>query len=158
MELAEINKLLESYFEGNTSLQEEGQLNEFFNSNEVPEHLEVYRPMFQSFSEAREERSTREFTLPVAQSKSTFMVWSIAASIALVMGVGSLFFFQNNGLTAEQEEALVAYNQAKETMLLLSENLNKGTSKITYLKEFEEGTSTINLINQFTETKNRILK
>ncbi len=158
MELANIDKLLESYFEGNTSLKEEMELGAFFNSNKVPAHLEMYRPMFKSFSEAREVQSTRELKLPIAKPKSTFMVWSIAASIAIVLGVGSLFFFQNTGLTAEQEEALMAYNQAKETMLLLSENLNKGASKITYLEEFEQGTSAINIINQFNETRNKILK
>lgn len=158
MELAKINQLLEAYFEGNTTLEEEARLQHYFSSEEVPAELMPYAPIFVSQVAAREERSSRAIEIPVESSKYSFRKWSMAASIAVVLGVGSLLFFQNNGLTAEQEEALAAYNQAKETMYLLSENLNKGTSKITYLDEFAEGAATINLINQFTESKNKFLK
>lgn len=158
MELAKIEQLLEAYFEGNTTLAEEAVLQDFFTTGEVPEQLRPFAPIFASQVIAREEQFTRTIELPVEKTKSTLWKWSIAASVVIALGVGSLLFFQNDGLTAEQEEALMAYNQAKETMLLLSENLNKATSKVTIIDEFAEGTSTINLINQFTESKNKFLK
>ncbi len=158
MELAKITKLLDAYFEGNTSLAEETQLREFFSSGNVPEHLQGYTAMFASFQEAKAETFEKEITLPLESKSTNFWKWSIAASVVLFLGISSFMYFNNNSLSAEEEEALMAFNQAKETMLLLSENLNKGTSKIGYIDEFSENTATINLINQFTKSKNLILK
>lgn len=158
MEYDKISQLLSAYFEGNTTLEEETLLREYFSSNEVSDDLRPYAPIFVTQVTAKEERSTRTVEIPAEGAKFTFRKWSIAASIAVVLGMSSLLYFQNDGLTSEQKEALLAYNQAKETMYLLSENLNKGTSKVTYINEFAEGAATMNLINQFTESKNKILK
>ncbi|MBW2938085.1 hypothetical protein KXJ69_08200 [Aureisphaera sp. CAU 1614] len=158
MELAKITKLLDAYFEGNTTLAEEAQLREFFSSGNVPEHLQGYTALFASLQEAKKETFEKEIKLPLESKQNNFWKWSIAASVALLVGISSYMYFNNNGLSAEEEEALMAFNQAKETMFLLSENLNKGTQKVTFINEFSENTATINLINQFTESKNLILK
>ncbi len=70
--------------------------------------------------------------------------YGIAASVAIIVTVGS-FMFSNPSITQEEKEALMALNESKEALLFLSENLNKGTEQLA-------------LVNQFTETKNRILK
>lgn len=158
MELAKIHQLLEAYFEGNTTLEEETRLQQYFTSEEVAADLLPYAPIFASQVVAREEKSSTEIEIPSEMPKHNFWKWSIAASIVVVLGVSSFLFIQKDGLSSEQSEALAAYNQAKETMYLLSENLNKGTSKVTFINEFAEGAATINLINQFTESKNKILK
>ena len=158
MELARITKLLDAYFEGQTSLAEEAELRAYFASEDVAEHLQSYVPLFASFTEAKSETLKSEVILPSEEKQRSFWNWRIAASIAIVLGISGFMYFNSNSLSAEEEEALLAYNQAKETMLLLSENLNKGTSKVTYIDAFSENTATINLINQFTETKNKILK
>ena len=41
-----IEELLEKYFDGQTTCEEERALRRFFASDQVPEHLEVYRPLF----------------------------------------------------------------------------------------------------------------
>lgn len=158
MEFVKISQLLDAYFEGNTTLEEETRLREYFSSNDIADELRPYAPIFVTQVTAKEERSHRKIEIPAESSKFTFRKWSIAASIVVVLGMSSLLYFQNNGLTSEQKEALLAYNQAKETMYLLSENLNKGTSKVTFINEFAEGAATINLLNQFTESKNKFLK
>jgi hypothetical protein len=158
MELAKMNQLLEAYFEGNTTLEEEARLKQYFTSEEVAAEHMPYAPIFASQVVAREEKFSGVIEIPSEKSKYNFWNLSIAASIVVVLGVSSLLFFQNDGLTSEQKEALAAYNQAKETMYLLSENLNKGASKVTFIDEFAEGTAAINLINQFTESKNKFLK
>ena len=157
MELANIEKLLDAYFEGETSLTEESLLSDYFTSGNVAAHLQGYIPMFESFSEAKKETLSKDVTI-VSQKQHSFWKWGIAASIVLLLGISSILYFNNSSLTAEQEEALMAYNEAKQTMLLLSESLNKGTSKIGYIDQFAENTATINIINQFNESKNLILK
>ncbi|RHJ81801.1 hypothetical protein [Parabacteroides sp. AM08-6] len=44
-----IDELLERYFEGETSAEEEQQLRTFFNSGKVPGHLAAYIPLFAYF-------------------------------------------------------------------------------------------------------------
>ena len=46
--MKDIETLLNKYFEGETTCEEERRLRRFFAEGLVPEHLEVYRPMKQS--------------------------------------------------------------------------------------------------------------
>lgn len=56
MNYKEINQLLEKYFEGETSLQEETQLREYFNRAEVHESLRSYQPLFRFFQMERNQK------------------------------------------------------------------------------------------------------
>ncbi|MDR1224637.1 MAG: hypothetical protein LBL07_17430 [Tannerella sp.] len=44
-----IENLLERYFEGHTSAEEEADLRGFFTAGDIPEHLTVYAPLFVYF-------------------------------------------------------------------------------------------------------------
>ena len=63
MELSNIEKLLERYFEATATVAEEEMLREYFAQEDVPLHLKEYAPMFQYFSIAREEKFTRQVPL-----------------------------------------------------------------------------------------------
>ena len=54
--MKDIETLLNKYFEGETTCEEERRLRRFFAEGLVPEHLEVYRPMF-AFFEAEQKVS-----------------------------------------------------------------------------------------------------
>ena len=45
-----IEELLNKYFEGETNCEEERELRRFFTQGIVPEHLQMYGPMFAFFS------------------------------------------------------------------------------------------------------------
>ena len=47
--MKDIETLLNKYFEGETTCEEERRLRRFFAEGLVPEHLEEYRPMFAFF-------------------------------------------------------------------------------------------------------------
>ena len=62
-----IDELLDKYFEGETSCEEERELRRFFTEEEVPEHLQTYRPLFAylnreatSMAEPTEEKSVQQ--------------------------------------------------------------------------------------------------
>ncbi len=138
MELVKIKQLLAAYFEGETSLSEEKQLQDYFNSENVSDELVQYKPLFVSFKVAREEQSTKTLNLPEAKPRVIKTWWySVAAMLVVAFGVGS-FYFSQPSYTPEEQEALMAFEQSKKAMLLLSENLNKGTNKLTFVGEFEE--------------------
>ncbi len=135
MELDNIEKLLDKYFEANTTVAEEETLRDYFSKDSVATHLEQYAPMFQYFSKAKEERFTKQVPL---KTKNNFYRWASVAAVA-VLAFG--LYFGNDyreQQIADQEKALLAYNQTKKAFALLAVNFNKGTEKVAYLNEFEE--------------------
>ena len=75
-----IDELLDKYFEGETSCEEERELRRFFTEEEVPEHLQTYRPLFAylnreatSMAEPTEEKSvTTESAKEVPAQRKPF--------------------------------------------------------------------------------------
>ena len=53
--MKDIETLLNKYFEGETTCEEERRLRRFFAEGLVPEHLEVYRPVFAFFEAEQKE-------------------------------------------------------------------------------------------------------
>ena len=62
-----IDELLNRYFEGETSAEEEQKLRRFFASDNVPENLSAYKPLFAYFDEeiAAERDMAEEIWFPV---------------------------------------------------------------------------------------------
>ena len=93
-----IEEYITRFMEGETTNEEERAIYRFFRSEEVPEHLKVYAPMFAWYEEGMPEKQAvvtlktpRRFRLPVE-------IWSIgiAATIAVVVGLGSLLFWDKD--------------------------------------------------------------
>ena len=134
MELDNIERLLEKYFEATTTVAEEETLRTYFSQEKVAPHLEQYAHMFHYFSNAREERFTKQ--VPLKPRKNYFKWISVAAVAVLFFGI---YFGKNyqEKQYQEQQQAEYAYNETKRALGLLAENFGKGTEKVSYLKEFE---------------------
>ena len=102
-----IDELLDKYFEGETSCEEERELRRFFTEEEVPEHLQTYRPLFAylnreatSMAEPTEEKSvTTESAKEVPAQRKPFRLYrtfyavsGIAAGLLLLLGVAKIIF------------------------------------------------------------------
>ena len=129
MELGNIEKLLEKYFEATTTVEEEKMLRDYFSKENVATHLEQYRPMFNYFAMAKEERYTKQ--VPLKPRKDFYKWVSIAAVAVLTFGI----YFGNE--YRERKQAEYAYNETKKAFELLAENFGRGTEKVAYLQEFE---------------------
>lgn len=134
MELINIEKLIEKYFEGTTSLQEETELRQFFTKQQVPVHLQDYQDLFGYF-EAKSNELYNKPILPVKKAKISYKWLSIAASVALLIGVFTLKPFTDK---PSQEELLANYQSAQQALDLISKSLNKGTYAMAQLKKFDE--------------------
>ncbi len=130
MELDNIEKLLEKYFEANTTAAEEHELREYFTGGKVAPHLEQYTPLFSYFSVAKEERFTRQ--VPLKPRTYLYQWISIAAVAVIAFGI---YFGRDY---QQQKEAEYAYEQTRKALGLLAQNLDRGTEKVAYLNEFEE--------------------
>ncbi len=129
MELDRIEDLLEKYFEATTTVAEEQTIKAYFAGDEVAPHLQQYGPMFGYFSKTKNERFTGQVPLNTRKKYSKWI--SVAAAVVVIFGLYLGNEYQ------EQKRAEYAYNQTKEALRLLAENLDRGTEKVAYLNEFE---------------------
>lgn len=126
---------MEKYFEATTTVAEERTLREYFAQDSVAPHLEQYRPMFNYFSSAKEERYTKQVPL---KPRVNYYKWlSVAAAVVLTFGLYFGKQYQDRK-QLELEQAEYAYQETKKAFELLAENFGRGTEKVAYLKEFEE--------------------
>ncbi len=146
MELVNIEKLLEKYFEATTTVAEEKVLNEYFSKEDVAPHLEEYKSMFNYFTDAKKDRFTKIIPLKT-EKKKNYLKWiSVAAIVVLSFGI----YFNNynkpsNSITNKYTQAEL--ESAQKALVLLSNNFNLGTEKASYLTEFEKNTNKF-LINK----------
>lgn len=158
MKSTKIDKLINTWLEGETSLEEERILRDYFCQDHVEPHHEVYKPMFRGFEAASKEVSGVKIELPASGRPAIRPFWySIAALLVVTFTIATLVR-SGSGLSQEEEEALAALKQTKEVMLLMSENLNKGTENVALLDVFRKGTSSLRHIDQFNEATNKFLK
>ena len=162
MVLDNIEKLLEKYDSGETTLQEEQQLKNYFSKETVAPHLEVYKPMFVYFLQTKKERFTK--TIPL-QSKKTYTLYkwiSVAAIAILMFAVYTQVGNQPVGLSDLSQDEFMAYNQTVEAFNLLASKFNKGTESIDALTlmsaSIEKGIENVSYLGEFSNTTNKIFK
>jgi hypothetical protein len=140
MEFNKMEALLEKYFEGETSIAEENELKNYFSSSNVAPHFEQYKPLFGYFTEAKKENFEKE--VPLISKKQKVAWLSMAASIAVLVGVGTYTYF--NADTVKENNELGTYEDPKEALeatqkalAMLSNNVNVGVEGIEYIKVYE---------------------
>jgi len=153
-----VKTLLEKYWEGESSLEEERQLRTYFQQKEIAPELEQYRSLF-SYFEAQQSISMSgdikagRFEMELEPKKKPTIIqnlWRVAAAVALVVGSYSIY----NNVIAEENKSIVwedtfeteeeALAKAKEVLLLVSRKMKKGTDKAaTSLGKMEVATGVI---------------
>lgn len=143
MELRQIEILLEKYFEGETTIQEERELKAYFSSSEVASHLESYKPMFTNFQKQKEVQFTK--VLPLQPRKQNNVKW-IGVAASLVALFSTLLYFNSQsdsedlGTFSSPEEAFV---ETQKALNMVSTEVNKGVKSIEVLNEYEQTKKTI---------------
>ncbi|UZH54551.1 hypothetical protein JRG66_11260 [Salinimicrobium tongyeongense] len=141
MESQIIEKLLDRYFEAETTGEEETTLKNYFRSEEVAPHLQQYIPMFCFFDQAKTEKLEKEVSYAPQQKKLRFgrkKVYSwvaIAASIVIFLGV----VVQQENQVSEfgtYEDPELAMQKTREALEMMSLYMNAGTEDLGYLEEF----------------------
>jgi hypothetical protein len=141
MELNKIEILLEKYFQGETSIAEENELRNYFSSPDVAQHLEQYKPMFGYFSLPKEQMLKQEIP---QQAKKRYVVWlSIAASVVVLLGIGTYVFYNYDNANEKQDlgtydDPEVALRETQKALALLSNHVNVGIESVYYIKEYQD--------------------
>jgi hypothetical protein len=155
MVLNNIEKLLEKYENGETSLKEEQQLKNYFSQETVAPHLEMYKPMFAYFLVNQQEQFTKD--VPLKTKKAFSCKWiSVAAVAVLMLGI---YFTRSNDLgTYNKSQKELAYNDVVQSLEMISKHFNKGTTTVGYLNQLNKGTSTIGYLNEVENATSIIFK
>jgi hypothetical protein len=164
MVLDNIEQLIEKYENGETSLQEEQQLKNYFTQETVEPNLEVYKSMFTYFSQTRNEHFTKDVPLQPKKTYTLYKWISVAAIAVLMFGL----YFSNPITGAEKTYADLSVEEQKDydnAMLafnILSSNFKKGTDNMTALTTMSEslnhGQESLSLLSEFDNTTDKIFK
>ncbi|HJX70730.1 MAG TPA: hypothetical protein VJ346_02225 [Bacteroidales bacterium] len=159
MDLKKAEILIEKYYNGETSPEEELQLREFFRTAEtIPEHLMPEKELFTLYSEAaNEELPATGFMENLEKviddqalirngvSKSVnYWISGIAAGIALLFVSYLLIVHRPAGagygsaLQDTYQDPRLAYEETQKVLLYISQTMNKGTAQLTKVSKLNK--------------------
>lgn len=146
MALDRIEKLIEKYFEAETTLAEEKELKAYFSSENVAPPLEQYKAIFGYTAQAKQEQFTAAVSLN--SKKSNLVVWiSVAASVVVLLSVGLFTFNHYNQPVNENygtyDDPEVAFRETQKALEMISQSVNEGIGSMNYLSEYEQSKNII---------------
>jgi len=106
MKYEEIHEMLDRYWEGETTLEEERRIKAYFKAGAIDERLLPVAPMFQAL---REEQAVQLDTkAKITTMRPQMYIWAAAASVALLLTAGWCFFRDVKEVKTETPIALQA--------------------------------------------------
>ena len=101
--MSNIDNILEKYFEGISSVEDEKALKKYFQSGNIQSQHEMYKPLFATFDEEKQITAPAFVTPLERDNKKPFLsrkLWiSIASTAAVILLVINLFPFKNRNRT-----------------------------------------------------------
>lgn len=166
MDLKRIELLLQRFYNGESTIDEEKELKDFFITNDVPRHLWAEQEMFTYFHtvsknkipdqeleskimnavEGAEQEAVKRF----AGRKKILYIVSSAAAVVAILIVSYFAFIFSPSMQDTYNNPEIAYLQAKETLLYVSAKLNEGTENLQALSEFDKATSQLSNISKIS--------
>lgn len=144
MRMKDIDEIIERYFDGETSLEEEKLLRDYFLRQNIDERHKIYAPMFNFFTEER-----KDVTIVKKNRKISLYTWiGVAASILLLIGVRTFYYapFENGNTKS------IVYIDGKKITDITTIN-SEVLSSIENVSEINEDiiSSQIDVLDSFTE-------
>ena len=151
-----IENLLEQYFEGRTSAEEEATLRRFFASGDVPENLMMYKPLFAYFddeikvievakgnstSESRKESLSPNKNVRIKTSRKLILWISGAAACAAILIGTFIFEPQSKKCTGEGDYVIIDGRCYTDAKTIRSATLNSLREISDNGHDFAEGNS-----------------
>jgi hypothetical protein len=174
MNTREIEQLLDKYYEGLTSLEEEDLLRTYFREEFVPPHLAPHADLFRSFSASQEEEiPDKEFDekflaaiseTPVIRMyplrKRLVYVTSLAAGVLLLIGI--FFALRQEMFKSNPTNTITNRNQAyaetKKALMLLAGNFNAGMQQVEKFQAFDKGMTQVETLGSFDRGMTQVRK
>ena len=160
-----VNELLQRYFNGATSLDEERDLQRYFTGSDIPESLKVYRPLFNFFAEERAiEPVTCHSSLVTNEQRNRllplYIITTIAASIAILFMVSvpkiqtDEYVYYVNGQRVYNQTAAIAMAENKLQMLAVS--MQKANTGMATFDKLQETNQSLQQFSKISDVYKRI--
>jgi len=159
-----IEKLLEKYFAGETSLADERTLREFFRKEDIPAHLLELREQFGLFeSEAREELPAdfdeklfdkierQERNRKTGRRATIYYVSGVAATILILITVFIRFDTFTGNSAYNDRDAEIAFNEASRILYFVSDKFNKGANPLGKVAHYDNAINNLKNVKKFDE-------
>jgi len=143
MEIKEVKYLLQRYFNGESTTEDERRLEAYFQSGEVAEEVAEYAEFFGGISELANvddssiEEDVMDYILENEhQEKTRFRklwinVTGIAASVIIVLGGFLIFQEQRKPYNDTFDDPVEAYAYAEQTLQFVSGKYSKGLAQLS---------------------------
>ena len=159
--IAEIRKLLDRFYTGETTLEEEKILQDYFSSSSLPEELIPDRDLLRSLGNASDSVAVpegmnqkildvidqQEKKLVRTRRISVFSLSGLAAGLLVVIALYVGYFKADRParfayqMTDTYENPQDAYEEARRTLAYVSAKLNTGTSELEHVKRVSKTAS-----------------
>ena len=174
MKLQEIERVLEKYYRGETSLEEEKMLKAFFAGTEVRAHLQADKELFKGFSAEKEldlqdvnfdslvmrkvrGKESLIFRL-AAKRRWLYATAGTAAAILILLAIVIRFEPVPKRFTDTYTNPETAYREAKKVLLFVSAQLNRGTHELQPISAYSDGMGELNSLKTFDDGINSLEK
>jgi len=171
MNLHEIEKLLEKYFEGETSLSEETKLRDFFASGDVPARWKGLEKYF-SFMILEQDQQLQDACFdekvmsavkgnklaPIIDLHRPWIYWiaGVAAGLLILLAVFVKFDPFSKRLEDTYKDPQTAYMEARKILLYVSAKFNKGTSSLKPVATLQTGLNELKPVSAYNKVMNEV--
>jgi hypothetical protein len=171
MEYHEIEKLLNSYLEGESTLEEEARLKEYFSQpGLLPEYSEM-KELFRFFT-AAEKATAPDFNIKddlinvieIESRRETrnrfrlLIAWAGSAAAILLILFGIYQYIDKPEATVKDsfKDPKLAYIETKRALMLISNTMNRNTASLKYLAKVDESFNHMKKIAEIDKVVNSV--
>jgi hypothetical protein len=169
MEYTKIKRLLEKFFDGETTAEEENLLKNFFDRPDISKEYEQEKKIFDAFGKLSHEsdagtdlQNEIEFIVQKAakdenRSKILKIIrWSGSVAAVFLVALSLYFYLKPVGMKDTYTSADEAYEAAREILFKVSHTMNRESGAITKLAYINKGLSAINTLEKISEPINNL--
>ena len=169
MERNQIVALLQKYYNGMSSQEEERKLLEFFTGPDVTEEFDVDQKHFLALADMQNEEIEVPADLeanilarlaieqkPVRKlnTRLLYTITSVAAGLALI--VSTFMFINRQPNLGTYDDPQIAYAETKEALDMVSQIFNKGTEKLSGLEDMNKAMEPLNKLGEVDKVSNSL--
>ena len=150
-----IHELLQRYFDGATSLDEERELQRYFAGEHISDTLKAYRPMFAFFAEERAIAPPKPKAVIRNLRLNLSIITGIAASIAILFLVGlpqmqpDKYIYLVDGQRIYDQAA--AMEAVDDKLQLLAASMQKAQSSMAVFEKVQESNQALQQFSKISD-------
>ena len=150
-----IHELLQRYFEGASSLDEECELHRYFAGKNISDTLKAYRPLFTFFAEERAIEPPKPKAVTRNLRIGLSILTGIAASIAILFLAGvpdmpsDKYIYYVDGQRIFDETAAIA--KAEDKLQLLAASMQKAQNSMATFEKVQETNQSLQQFSKISD-------